>query len=137
MVHDVGKIVVPAEILAKPGRLTTLEMELIRHHSQEGHDLLAVIECPWPLAAVALQHHERMDGSGYPGGLRGDELLLESRIIAVADVVEAMASDRPYRPALGIAAAVAEIEAGRGVLYDAAVCDVCLETLAGGFVFDE
>ena len=137
LVHDVGKIVVPAEILAKPGRLTEMEMALIRHHSREGHDLLAGIDCPWPLAAVALQHHERIDGSGYPSGLRGDEVLLEARIIAVADVVEAMASDRPYRPALGVGAAVAEIRGARGVTLDADACAVCLDILADGFEFDD
>ncbi len=137
MVHDVGKIVVPAEILSKPGRLTEPEFDIVKRHAEEGHDMLAVIECPWPLAAVAAQHHERMDGSGYPRGLDGEDLLLESRIVAVADVVEAMASHRPYRPSLGIAAAVAEIGAGRGTLYDSAVCDVCLDALGEGFAFDD
>ena len=136
IVHDVGKIVVPAEILAKPGRLTEMEMALIRHHARQGHDLLGVIDCPWPLAVVALQHHERVDGSGYPDGLCGDEIVLEARIIAVADVVEAMASDRPYRPALGIAAAVAEVEAARGVTLDEGACAVCLDILDEGFEFD-
>jgi PAS domain S-box-containing protein/putative nucleotidyltransferase with HDIG domain len=137
MVHDVGKIVVPAEILSKPGRLTEPERDIIKRHAQEGHDMLEVIDCPWPLAAVAAQHHERMDGSGYPEGLGGGDLLLESRIVAVADVVEAMASHRPYRPALGIAAAVTEIGHGRGTLYDAVVCDVCLDALGEGFAFDD
>jgi PAS domain S-box-containing protein len=137
MVHDVGKIVVPAEILSKPGRLTEPEFDIIKRHAEEGHDMLAVIDCPWPLAAVAAQHHERMDGSGYPKGLGGGDLLLESRIVAVADVVEAMASHRPYRPSLGVAAAIAEIGAGRGTLYDSAVCDVCLDALGEGFAFDD
>jgi PAS domain S-box-containing protein len=125
-VHDVGKIAVPAEILAKPSRLSKTEYLLVQQHAELGYGILKGIDFPWPLAEVARQHHERMDGSGYPRGLKGDEILLEARIIAVADVVESMTSHRPYRAALGPALALAEIEAGRGRLYDAAVVDACL-----------
>ena len=125
--HDVGKIAVPAEILAKPGKLSAIELRLIREHPQAGYDVLAGVELPWPVAQVALQHHERMDGSGYPQGLKGEAILLEARIMAVADVVEAMSSHRPYRPGLGIGKALAEIERGRGTAYDPAVADACLK----------
>ena len=125
--HDVGKITIPAEILAKPGKLTAIEFELIKSHPQSGYDVLKEVEFPWPVAQVALQHHERIDGSGYPQGLKGDAILLEARIMAVADVVEAMATHRPYRPGLGIDAALAEIERGRGTAYDAEVADACLK----------
>jgi PAS domain S-box-containing protein len=124
--HDVGKITVPTEILAKPGKLTEIEFQLIRGHAQAGYDVLKNVEFPWPVAQVALQHHERIDGSGYPLGLKGDVMLLESRIMAVADVVEAMSSHRPYRPGLGIDKALAEIERGLGTAYDADVADACL-----------
>jgi HD-GYP domain-containing protein (c-di-GMP phosphodiesterase class II) len=109
LVHDVGKLIVPAEILTKPGRLTELEFNLVKAHSQRGYEILQGIDFPWPIADIVLQHHERMDGSGYPNGLRGTEILLAARVIAVADVVEAMASHRPYRAALGADVAVAEI----------------------------
>lgn len=124
--HDIGKISIPAEILVKPGRLTATEYALVQGHAQASYDVLKHVEFPWPVATVALQHHERMDGSGYPNGLKGDEILLESRIMAVADVVEAMASHRPYRPGLGIDKALAEIERGRGTAYDPVVVDTCL-----------
>jgi len=124
--HDIGKIAVPAEILAKPTKLTPLEYELIKGHAQASHDVLKNVEFPWPVAEIALQHHERMDGSGYPQGLKGEAILLEARILAVADVIEAMSSHRPYRPGLGIEAALAEIERGRGTAYDANVADTCL-----------
>jgi PAS domain S-box-containing protein len=124
--HDIGKITVPSEILSKPGKLSMVELQLIRGHAQASYDVLKGVEFPWPVAQVALQHHERMDGSGYPQGLKGEAILLEARIMAVADVVEAMASHRPYRPGLGIEKALAEIEGGRGVLYDADVADACL-----------
>ena len=127
LLHDVGKVSVPAEILAKPTRLTVSEYELIKSHAQHGHEILKGIEFPWPVAQVALQHHERFDGSGYPGGLRGDAIIVEARIMAVADVVEAMASHRPYRPGLGIDKALAEIEQGRGRLYDPVVVGACLK----------
>ena len=138
MVHDVGKIEIPAEILSKPGRLSPMEFQLIRRHAEAGHDVLAEIEFPWPVAEIARQHHERLDGSGYPQGLTGEETLLEARIVAVADVVEAMASHRPYRPALGIEAALKEIGLNRGRLYDEAASDACIELFnSGAFAFDE
>jgi HD-GYP domain-containing protein (c-di-GMP phosphodiesterase class II) len=124
--HDVGKINAPAEILSKPGTLSAAEFALVREHAQAGYDALKKVDFPWPIALVALQHHERIDGSGYPQGLKGDEIALEARIIAVADVVEAMSSHRPYRPALGIEKALAEIERGRGTAFDAEVADACL-----------
>jgi len=126
MIHDIGKIVVPAEILSKPTRLTEIEFSLIKNHVQAGYDILKDIEFPWHVARMVLEHHEKMNGSGYPQGLPGDKLLIESRIIAVADVVEAMASHRPYRPGLGIDKALDEISKNRGVLYDQEVVDVCL-----------
>lgn len=124
--HDVGKITIPSEILSKPGKLSTAEFALIKGHPQASFDILKKVEFPWPIALVALQHHERLDGGGYPQGLKGGETLLESRIMAVADVVEAMASHRPYRAGLGIDKALAEIERGRGTAYDPAVADACL-----------
>jgi PAS domain S-box-containing protein len=124
--HDVGKISVPAEILAKPGKLTAAEFMLIKAHPEAGYAVLESVEFPWPVAQVALQHHERFDGSGYPQGLKGDAILFEARIMAVADVVEAMSSHRPYRVGLGIEKALAEIERGRGTAYDAQVADACL-----------
>ncbi len=138
LIHDVGKIEVPAEILSKPGQLKASEFDIIKGHCRAGYDLLAGIVLPWPVADVVLQHHERLDGSGYPQGLRGDEICEEARIVAVADVVEAMASHRPYRPALGIDAALAEVNSGRGVRFDARVVDTCLELFAdGAFRFEE
>ncbi len=130
VIHDIGKISVPAEILSKPGLLTSLEFALIKTHSQVGYDILKDIEFPWDIATVVLQHHERMDGSGYPQGLSGETILLESRILAVADVVEAMASHRPYRPSLGIEKALEEITVKRGQVYDARVVDACLQLFA-------
>ncbi|MBW6486433.1 MAG: HD-GYP domain-containing protein [Syntrophobacterales bacterium] len=125
-IHDIGKISIPAEILSKPTKLTDIEFAMIKEHAQRGFELLKDVESPWPLAEIVLQHHERMDGSGYPGKLKGEEILIEARILSVADVVEAMASHRPYRPALGIDAALAEIENNRGIFYDNAVADACL-----------
>jgi HD-GYP domain-containing protein (c-di-GMP phosphodiesterase class II) len=125
-VHDVGKISIPADILAKPSRLTSAEFDLVKLHPQQGHEILQGIDFPWPVAQIALQHHERLDGSGYPNGLKGDAILLEARIVAVADVVEAMASHRPYRPALRMDEALGEIEGGRGKKYDSAVVGACL-----------
>ena len=124
--HDIGKITIPAEILSKPGKLNPIEYELIKGHPQSSYDVLKDVEFPWPVAEVALQHHERIDGSGYPQGLKGEAILLESRIMAVADVVEAMSSHRPYRPGLGLDKALAEIERGRGTAYDVDVADACL-----------
>ncbi len=125
-IHDLGKISVPAEILSKPTKLTNIEFGLIKTHSQSGYDILKDIDFPWPIARMVLEHHERMNGSGYPNGLTGDNILMESRILAVADVVESMASHRPYRPSLGIEAALEEIEKNKGTLYDNAVADACL-----------
>ena len=125
-IHDIGKISIPSEILTKPTRLTGIEFTLIQEHARIGYEILKEVESPWPLAQMAFQHHERMDGSGYPRGLKGDEILLEARIMAVADVIEAMAYHRPYRPALGIEAAHAEIAKNRGILFDANVADACM-----------
>jgi len=125
-IHDLGKISVPSDILSKPTKLTDIEFNLIKTHSQSGYNILKDIEFPWPIARIILEHHERMNGSGYPNGLTGDHILMESKIVAVADVVEAMASHRPYRPSLGIEAAIKEIEKNRGILYDAAVAEACL-----------
>jgi PAS domain S-box-containing protein len=124
--HDIGKITIPSEILTKPGKLNAIEYQLIQGHPRAGYDVLKGVEFPWPVAQVALQHHERIDGTGYPDGLKGEAILLEARIMAVADVVEAMSSHRPYRPGLGIEKALAEIERGRGTLYDSNVADACL-----------
>ncbi|MFW5771460.1 MAG: HD domain-containing phosphohydrolase [Spirochaetota bacterium] len=125
IIHDLGKISVTAEILSKPGRISELEFELIKSHPLTAFEILKTIEFPWPLAHIVLQHHERYDGSGYPYGLAGEEINMHARILAVADVVEAMASHRPYRPALGIATALEEIITQRGVLYDPGVVDAC------------
>ena len=114
MIHDIGKISVPAEILSKPVRLSEIEISLIRVHPQAGYDILKDIEFPWAIGQIILQHHERMDGSGYPHGLKGDQVCFEARILAVADVVEAMASHRPYRPGLGLESALKEISVNRG-----------------------
>lgn len=136
LIHDVGKINVPAEILSKPGKLTKHEFNLLKSHSQTGYDILKNVDFPWPIAKIVLQHHERMDGSGYPQGLKGEEILLAARIIGVADVVEAMVSHRPYRPALGIEEALKEISLHRGVLYDSQLADACLKLFAEkGFAF--
>ncbi len=126
-IHDLGKIQVPAEILSKPGKLTDIEFMLIKQHPQAGHDILKDIEFPWPIASMVLQHHERLNGSGYPQGLKGDEILQGARILSVADVVEAMVSHRPYRPTLGIDAALAEIENRRGTTFDPDAVDACLK----------
>jgi len=126
ILHDLGKIYVPAEILNKPGRLTDVEMELIKTHPRVGHDILKTIEFPWPVAEIVLQHHERINGSGYPSGLSGNEILLEARILAVADVIEAMSSHRPYRPALGIDKALDQISQGKAIIYDSNVVNACL-----------
>jgi len=124
--HDVGKMTIPSEILSKPGRLSAIEFQLIQGHARASYDVLKDVEFPWPVAQVALQHHERMDGSGYPQGLKGEDIIIEARIMAVADVVEAMSSHRPYRPGLGIEKALAEIERGRNTVYDTQAADACL-----------
>ena len=127
LVHDIGKISIPAEILSKPIKLNEIEYSLIKDHSQIGYDILKSIDFPWPVAKIVLQHHEKINGSGYPQGLKGDEILLEARIMGVADVVEAMSSHRPYRPALGIDKALEEISWNKGILYDPEVVGTCLE----------
>jgi len=138
LLHDIGKIVIPLEILNKAGQLNDLEFEFIKTHPKVGYDLLKDIEFPWPVAEIVLQHHERLDGSGYPNGLKDGEIMLEARILAVADVVEAMSSHRPYRPALGIERALAEIETNRGTKYDPDVVDACLKLFREGkFKFQE
>jgi PAS domain S-box-containing protein len=124
--HDVGKMSIPVEILCKPGKITSIEYELIKVHPLAGYDVIKDVDFPWPVAQIALQHHERLDGSGYPQGLKGDDILFEARIMAVADVIEAMASHRPYRPGLGIEVALAEIERGSGSLYNPIVADACM-----------
>lgn len=136
LVHDVGKIAVPAEILTRPGRLDPLEQEMVRRHAELGADILGRAQLPWPIAEVALQHHERLDGSGYPSGLVGDRICLPARIVAVADVVEAMAHHRPYRPAPGLGAALSEVRAGAGTTFDADVVDACIDAFNAGFTFD-
>jgi PAS domain S-box-containing protein/putative nucleotidyltransferase with HDIG domain len=133
LLHDLGKITIPTEILSKPGRLTDMEFAIIKTHPEAGYEILKSIEFPWPVADIVVQHHERMDGSGYPSGLKGIQSTLEARILAVADVVEAMASHRPYRPSLGIDRALNEIIDNRGQLYDADVVDACLAVFNKGF----
>ncbi|MBU0533394.1 MAG: HD domain-containing protein [Candidatus Omnitrophica bacterium] len=127
LLHDIGKINIPAELLMKPAKLTELEFKLIKNHPKVAYDILKGIEFPWPIAKFSLQHHERMDGSGYPDGLKNKDIALESRILAVADVVEAMSSARPYRPALGVNKALEEISSKKGLLYDADVVDICIK----------
>jgi HD-GYP domain-containing protein (c-di-GMP phosphodiesterase class II) len=129
LIHDLGKICVPVEILSKPGQLSEIEHALIKDHPQVGYEILKEIEFPWPVAQIVLQHHERIDGSGYPVGLSSDDIIIEAKTLAVADVVEAMASHRPYRPTLGRHMALREISQNRGVLYDADVVDACLQLL--------
>ncbi len=131
-IHDIGKIGVPAEILTRPSTLRPAEWELLKTHPKTGYDIVAGIDFPWPIAEMVLQHHERLDGSGYPNGLHGDEILLGAQIIAVADTIEAMANDRPYRSAPGLALALAEIRDGRGTRYAPAVVDACLQLSAEG-----
>ncbi|MHB9133700.1 MAG: HD domain-containing phosphohydrolase [Armatimonadota bacterium] len=127
MLHDIGKLYVPSEMLSKPTMLSEIEYDLIRNHANAGHEILKTVNFPWPVAEMAYQHHERLDGSGYPNGISGEKILLEARIIAVADVVESMASHRPYRPARGIDSALEEISTKSGALYDPAVVEACLE----------
>jgi PAS domain S-box-containing protein len=127
VIHDLGKISVPAEILSKPGKISDSEYSLIKQHPKAGYEILKGIDFKWPVADIVLQHHERLNGSGYPYGLKGEEILLEARIIGVADVIEAMASHRPYRPALGIDDAFEEITMKRGIIYDADVVDASID----------
>jgi len=136
LLHDLGKISVPAEILAKPGALSEAEFSLIRQHPLSGYDIVASIEFAAPVAEMVLQHHERIDGSGYPSGLSGESTLLEARILAVADVVEAMSSHRPYRPALGLGPTLDEVRANAGRTYDPDVAAACLQVIERqGFAF--
>jgi len=127
LIHDIGKVSIPAEILSNPIKLNEIESSLIKDHSQIGYDILKTIDFPWPVAQIIIQHHEKLDGSGYPQGLKGNKILLEAKIIGVADVVEAMSSHRPYRPTLGIDKALEEISQNRGILYDPEVVDTCLK----------
>jgi len=129
-IHDIGKMQVPTEILSKCGKLTKLEFDMIKTHPQAGYDILKTIEFQWPIAEFVLQHHERMDGSGYPSGLSGNDILIESKILSVADVVDAIVPHRPYRPALGIEKAKEEISNNRGILYDSNVVDACLNIIS-------
>jgi len=138
LLHDIGKIYIPIDILNRPGRLNNIEIDLIRTHSKVGYDILKTVNFPWPVAQIVLQHHERQDGSGYPQGLSSEEILIEARILAVADVIEAMSSHRPYRPALGIDTALEEISKNSGILYDPKVVDVCLKLFKGkNFKFEK
>lgn len=136
MIHDVGKIAVPAEILSKPGKLTNIEFSLIKTHPTVGYHILKDIDFPHPIAQIVLQHHERLDGSGYPKGAAKDEILIQAKIIAVADVVEAMASHRPYRPSLGLEKAIWEIRQNKGILYEPQIAEICINLFQNkGFRF--
>ena len=132
LLHDIGKISVPAEILSKPGKITQDEYNIIKQHCQIGYEILKGIEFPWPVAQIVLQHHEKMDGSGYPLGLTGEEILLEARILAVADVIEAMSSHRPYRPGLGIDKALDEVMNNKSTFFDPVVVDACWDLFSSG-----
>jgi len=134
LLHDIGKISIPSEILTRPVKLSNIELSLIKEHSRNGYNILKDIDLPWPIADIVLQHHERLDGSGYPNGLKNDEIRLESRIIAVADVVEAITSHRPYRQALGIEHALNEIKKNSGILYDPAVVEACVQVFEDGYL---
>jgi len=127
--HDIGKVTVPMEILTKPGKLSKIEMAMIKDHPKVAFDILKNVEFDWPIARIVLQHHERPDGSGYPDGIKGEDILLEARILAVADVVESMCTDRPYRPARGVDEALAELDRGDGTLYDPEVVRACKKVL--------
>ncbi|OEU47845.1 MAG: hypothetical protein BA872_06205 [Desulfobacterales bacterium C00003060] len=136
-IHDIGKLCIPAEILSKPGNINEIEFNIIKTHAKAGYNILKSIEFPWPIADMVVQHHERIDGSGYPSGLSGAETLLEAQILSVADVVEAMASHRPYRPALGLDKALEEISKHSGVLYNPEVAEACLKVFKErGFGFN-
>ncbi len=132
IIHDIGKIAVPTEIMTKHGRLTNTEFKLIKDHPRVGYEIVKDISFPWPVAHIILQHHERLDGSGYPEGLGGDAILIEARILAVADVVEAICSLRPYRPALGLEKGLEEVRKGRGLCYDTRVVDACIKLFRDG-----
>jgi len=132
LLHDVGKVSVPSEILSKPTKLNHFEMELVKMHAETGYQILKDIPFPMKIAEIIRQHHERLDGSGYPYGLKGDEILLEARILAVADVLDAITNHRPYRPALGLEVALDELKKNRGKLYDPQVVDACLKAIEKG-----
>jgi len=132
IIHDIGKIYIPSDILSKPGKLSDIEFRLIKTHSRNGYDIVKGMDFPSSAAEAILQHHERLDGSGYPNNLKDDDITLEAKILAVADVVEAMSSHRPYRPALGIDKALEEISKNKGKLYDPDVADVCLKLFTSG-----
>jgi len=135
VIHDIGKIYIPAEMLSKPVHLSEIEYDIMKTHPQVSYDILKRIDFPWPVAMIVYQHHERHNGSGYPRGLKGDEILIEARILAVADVVESMTSHRPYRPTIGLEKTIEEIKKNRGILYDPDVVDACLKLLSQGFKF--
>ncbi len=137
MIHDIGKISVPSDILSKPGKIGKTEFEVVKGHSQTGYELLNKINFPWPISDIVHQHHERIDGSGYPNGLKENDILLEARIISVADTVEAMTSHRPYRPALGIKRALDEITNNKGKHFDSNAVDACIAIFSNGFQFSE
>jgi len=137
LIYDIGKIGLPTEILSKPTKLTDIEFSLIKGHPQMGYDIIKSIDFSYPVARIVLQHHERLDGSGYPNNLRGNKIILEARILGIADVVEAMSSHRPYRPALGIEKALEEISQNKGILYDPKVVEMCLKLFKEkGFKFE-
>ncbi|MDA3814492.1 MAG: HD-GYP domain-containing protein [Candidatus Cloacimonetes bacterium] len=137
MIHDIGKISVPSDILSKPGKIGITEFEVVKGHSQTGYELLDKINFPWPISDIVYQHHERLDGSGYPNGLKGKQILLEAKIISVADTVEAMTSHRPYRPALGLEKALEDITQNKGTYFDPNVVDACIKIFDNGFQFSE
>lgn len=137
IIHDIGKIYVPVEILSKPSRLSEIEFDIVKNHTSTAYDILKDVDFPWPIARIIHQHHERINGSGYPLGIGGEEILREAKIIGIADVTESMVSFRPYRPALGIEKAMEEIAARRGILYDPQAADVCAELFKAGFSFEE
>jgi putative nucleotidyltransferase with HDIG domain len=129
LLHDIGKVAAPSEILMKPGPLTLNEYEIIKGHCRLGSEILSKVNFPWPITTMILQHHERLNGTGYPAGLNGEGIIIEARILGIADVVEAMSSHRPYRPSLGLDKAMEEIERGRGILYDPRVVTACVKLL--------
>lgn len=137
LMHDVGKISVPAEILSKPSTLSAIEFDLIKRHAESGFQIISSARMRATIAEYVYQHHERCDGSGYPRGLQGDDILRGSRVLMVADVVEAMMSHRPYRPGLGVDAALAEVESGSGSVFDSQVCEACARVFRGEFEFSQ
>ncbi len=132
IIHDIGKIAIPVEILSKPGKLSPMEFELIKTHSVAGYNILKDIEFEWPLAEMVYQHHERIDGSGYPRGLKGDEIIIEAKIISIADVIEAISFHRPYRPSLGTGVAIRELNDKSGIFYDKEIVKISVDILAEG-----